>query len=451
MFFAFSKNASAIYDPLSVPNNKFGIHIISENDLGSAANLVNSSGGDWGYVTFVITEAERNIGRWQEVFNQARRLHLIPIVRIATKPEGDIWQKPEEDNIDSWVMFLNSLNWVIKNRYVVISNEPNHAKEWGGDVKPDEYATYLKSFSQKLRAASEDFFVLPAGFDASAPNSRGTMNETKFIQAMVKKEPDIFNYVDGWTSHSYPNPDFSGKADARGKGTVATYDWELGYLKSLGVTKTLPVFITETGWSNKNLTEDQIGEKLWFAFNNVWSDKRVVAVTPFILNYKDSLFEEFSWVKKDESFYSFYDKVKNLAKVKGVPTQEVKGKILAVFINPFLLAGSSFSGVVLTQNLGQSIWVSPEVGIKDDNQIFEIETQEYDPVEPQKLRLINIRGEASLDPGTYEIPLVLKFKENQVSPPHLLDVVIVAPAELKKIGFFDKVQVYLGHFFSKKW
>ena len=77
--------AQAIYDPLSQPNNRFGIHIIDENDLQDAANLVNSSGGDWGYVKIVIREDDRNLEKWQAIFDRMRKMHLIPLVRLATK------------------------------------------------------------------------------------------------------------------------------------------------------------------------------------------------------------------------------------------------------------------------------------------------------------------------------------------------------------------------------
>ena len=42
-----ARPAAAISDPLSVPNNRFGIHIADLNDIPDVAPLVNSSGGDW--------------------------------------------------------------------------------------------------------------------------------------------------------------------------------------------------------------------------------------------------------------------------------------------------------------------------------------------------------------------------------------------------------------------
>ena len=68
VFISSTKKAEAVTNPLEVPNNKFGIHILNDSDLEDAANLVNSTGGDFGYVTLVIREDERNLERWQKVF-----------------------------------------------------------------------------------------------------------------------------------------------------------------------------------------------------------------------------------------------------------------------------------------------------------------------------------------------------------------------------------------------
>ena len=224
------KNARAIENPLNYTNNSFGIHILSEVDIKDAAELVNSSGGEWGYVTLVIRKDERDTTRWQQVFDELRRKKLIPIVRLATMQTEIGWEKPSFDEIDGWVSFLNSLNWVVENRYVIIANEPNHAIEWGGEIDPEGYADYLVEISKKLKATSDDFFVLPAGFDASAPNSSETSSESSYLQKMLEHKTDLFDHIDGWSSHSYPNPNFSGPVAAEGRGTLKTYEWELEYL-----------------------------------------------------------------------------------------------------------------------------------------------------------------------------------------------------------------------------
>ena len=159
----------AISDPLAVPNNKYGIHVIDENDLDSAAALVNSTSGDWGYVTIVIPENERKIQKWTAAFHLMKKLHLVPIIRLATSLNFNTWRQPDEADAEIWAIFLNQLPWFTKNRYIVLFNEPNHTKEWGGIVDPNSYANVLATFSKVLKIYSDDYFILPAGLDASRP------------------------------------------------------------------------------------------------------------------------------------------------------------------------------------------------------------------------------------------------------------------------------------------
>ena len=162
----------AIVDPRQSPNNRFGIHILEPEDLAPAAGLVNTH-GDWGYVTLVIRFNDLNRAKWQAQFDEMRRRHLIPLVRLATAAENSYWVKPKSEDVDQWVEFLNSLNWVVQNRYVILFNEPNHAKEWGNEIKPHEYAAIVRQFREKLKAVSDDFFILPAGLDTAAPSIGG--------------------------------------------------------------------------------------------------------------------------------------------------------------------------------------------------------------------------------------------------------------------------------------
>ena len=121
----------AIVDPLAVPNNKFGIHILQAipDESSPAASLVNSSGGDWGYVTVLIESKDRDEHKWQKFFDELRRKHLIPIVRLATKPVNSYWERPYEKEYEAWAEFLNRLNWPTKNRYVTVYNQNNQQKE----------------------------------------------------------------------------------------------------------------------------------------------------------------------------------------------------------------------------------------------------------------------------------------------------------------------------------
>src|SRR3990167_8449414 len=101
----------AIVNPLSVPNNKFRIHIIqaTPDESSPAAKLVNTN-GDWGYITVLIESKDRKSDKWQNFFNDLRRRHLIPLVRLATQPENGHWKLPYEGEEIAWADFLDKLN-----------------------------------------------------------------------------------------------------------------------------------------------------------------------------------------------------------------------------------------------------------------------------------------------------------------------------------------------------
>lgn len=398
------KTAFAIEDPLSVPNNKFGIHIMDENSLNEAAELINSSGGDWGYVTIVIRKDERKVDRWQRVFEEMRRHHLIPIVRIASNQGDGYWEKLQKDDIDSWVYFLNSLNWVTKNRYISVGNETNHSTEWGGEINPEEYASYLIEFTKKIKESSDDFFVLQGGFDASAPSDDKHMEEEEYITRMISVEPDVFEIIDGWSSHSYPNPGFQGSVDDLGRGSIRTYQWEMQLLENLGLNKKLPIFITETGWIHDangkypNMEEGNIAENIVRAFKDVWNDDSIVAVTPFVLEHNGEPFDKFSWIEGGNPTV-FFHRVKEMEKIKGEPKQITDGTFISILIPEILsknLIISTFSetedtvGLGVARNTGQTIWEKGKpVKIKKGVDEYYVEPLTFDkPLEPIKSGLV---------------------------------------------------------------
>lgn len=320
-----SIDALAIYDPLLVPNNRFGIHILDINDVKAAAELVNRSNdreAGWGYVTLVIQDSDRDSRKWSDVFGELRLLHIIPVVRLATHGEDvNVWAKPRAEDISSWVDFLDSLPWPTKNRYVILFNEPNQAREWGGALAPDEYASIAAKFTDSLHEKNEQFFVLPAGFDVHADGLGGTMEVTKYWQLMGREVPGIFAKFDGWTSHAYPR-NFTASPYQGGRYSIKSYLWELNYLANIvGIRDNLPVFITETGWSRtKTLSAEKIAEFYRIAFSSIWVEDNVVAVTPFLLNYQQPPFASFSWKKADGSgFFPQYEIIKGLTKILGEP------------------------------------------------------------------------------------------------------------------------------------
>lgn len=338
-------------------NNIYGIHLAQPHpdDIRSANDLVNSSGGKWGYVTLVIHENDRSRDKWQGVFDQLRELHLIPIVRLATQAEGENWRRPEEKDAKQWAEFLDSLNWVVKNRYIILFNEPNHGSEWGGEVDEKSFARVSYEFAKSLKEKNKDFFVMLAGFDSSAPSwPPGMEDQEVFLKRAVEERKDLFKYVDGLSSHSYPNPGFAGSPYSSGRETIRNYEWELGFLRSLGVEKELPVFITETGW--KLGSESILAQNFQVAFD-IWSrDPRIWAVTPFILNYQAPPFLEFSWRKPgDNGYWQHYYAVQSTGKIEGDPEIIQKGT-LNFRLPHELVAQSKYDFRVSLKNQGQAIW-----------------------------------------------------------------------------------------------
>ncbi len=403
------KNALA-FDPLQVKNNIYGIDIINHSDLEDAAKLVNANGGDWGYVTVVITERERNKEVWQKFLDDCRRLHLIPIIRVATNFDGENWEIPKIENIDSWINFFNSLNWTIENRYIIIGNEPNHSKEWGGVIDPEGYTKYLKSFGEKLKNANSDYYVLNAGFDQAASNTKITMDQKKYIEAMIKTDPNIFNYIDGWNSHSYPNPGFSGLKTDTGRKSIRGYEWELGLLDNLNIKKDFPIFITETGWVRNDKNEELISSNLKYAFEEIWSkNKNIIAVTPFILNYTEEPFYEFSFKKKEGGYFSTYTEIQNIQKIKGEPIQKVSGEVIFNFLNPLMFKDSEQRGLSIVRNTGQAIWTQGESNvINDSDNEINVSNTKFGHIEPFTTGLIiytlkspNFEGSTDVKLGFY--------------------------------------------------
>lgn len=407
-------------------------------------HLVNSTGGDWGYVTVVIPETDRNSSKWQKIFDEIRRLHLIPLVRLATKTVDDHWTKPTEESIKDWVPFLNGLNWPVENRYVILFNEPNHAKEWGGTLNPQEYARVSVNLAQRLKASSNDFYILPAGLDASAANDGEAMDAAAFLREAVKEKPEFLAVIDGWTSHAYPNPGFSGSPYAWGRGTLASFDWELGFLGQLGLTKLLPVFITETGWTHAlgkttlpALSEDQVSRNIEAAAQNAWSDPRIVAVTPFIFSYQDEPFDHFSWKKfRETSFYPQYFAYQALPKVKGQPQQREIFTFLPTLIPNQLVAGSTYNFTVKLQNSGQSI-LDPaagfELALEDQRDAFP--TVLFDPLpllEPGEAGNVTIHLKTNKNSGIYPISLKLKHQRREIEL-EKVNLVLMPPPSLKLV------------------
>jgi hypothetical protein len=336
----------AIVDPLAKPNNKIGIHILFPNELEAAAKLVNTSGGEWGYVTIPIQAGDKDIMKWQAFMNDCTRLKLIPIIRLAT--EGDyfntkVWRKPGENDILDFANFLSSLSWPTKNRYIIVFNEVNRGDEWGGTPAPDEYARLLEFTVSTFKSRSADFFIISGGLDNAAPNKAGVfMNQYTYMDAMNKTIPGIFTKVDGLASHSYPNPGFSQPFSVLTQMSISSFQYERSLAQSFG-GKHLPIFITETGWTADKVSDDVRGDYYYQSLNGIWKDNGIVTVAPFLLQAGTGPFQKFSFLTADGKETKQYTAVKNFPKMKGMPiTPPPAPRVLAESTAPIATPTKNF-------------------------------------------------------------------------------------------------------------
>jgi len=304
----------AMYDPRTVTNNKAGVHILNPDELGDAAKLVNSNGGDWGYVIVPIQPTDRHKDIWQNFMAKAKDLHLIPIIRITTIPMGGTWNRGNDIDLVDFANFLNELDWPVENRYIVLFNEVNRDTEWGGSVDPEKYALIVKNAYAIFKERSPDFFLLGPSLDSALPNSKTSLSAATYLGRMSTYDPLVWTYFDGWSSHSYPNPAFSAPAKKTGLQSIVGYKSEQSLLK----LASKPVFITETGWDQSKLNDSTLAG-YWSAAWQIWqSDPNVVAVTPFVLRGGEQ-FKIFSLYKEDGQYSASGQSIFNLPKGAGSP------------------------------------------------------------------------------------------------------------------------------------
>ncbi len=322
---------SAFFDPLLRPNNFHGIHILFNSELSDAANLVNSKNGEWGYVTIPIQASDKDLDKWQKFMDDCRRLKLIPIVRLSTEADPqntNVWRQPTATDILDFANFLDSLTWPIENRYVIIFNEVNRFDEWGGNPPdPVTYAGLLSYAHETFKDRSPNFYVIMSGLDNAAPNDGVKyLDNFVYLNKMLVHDPDIFNKIDGFASHSYPNPGFSAPPLHDKPEGITTYQYEYKLINSNSNHK-IPVFITETGWDSNKLGEALVAKYYDIAYKNFWNNDRdkIVAITPFLLNSQGGAFDSFSFVKNGKQT-QYYTQAQQMEKTKGEPLiQAVKG------------------------------------------------------------------------------------------------------------------------------
>ncbi len=295
-------SGASVWQAAAQSSDKLGIHILHPDELTAANALLdaNTTTESWHYVTIPFTYSDlEKPAEWKIFFSKARQLHIIPIIRLATKHEGDAWVQPDKKHIVEQLDFLSAQTWPTQEKRIIVYNEVNHAKEWGGQIDPQSYADTLEFVSSWAHTQPGDpFKVLPAAMDLAAGNTRDTKEAFAYLNAMVVHNPQIFDFVDAWNSHSYPNPGFAASPQRTGQNSISGFRHELAFLEKLS-DRVWQVYITETGWSVTKSLAKWLPSYYQYAIDHVWSDPEVVAVTPFVLRGAPGPFEAFSFLDAD--------------------------------------------------------------------------------------------------------------------------------------------------------
>ncbi len=260
-------------------NNPIGINLIrwTENQyLWAAADLVNSSGGDWGYVTITLIDDDRQSPyRLQRILEQCAHRHLTPIIRVATRFDvtTETWSRPQWNDPFLWRELFNSVTWPTTLKYIVVGNEPNLGREWGGEVDPAGYARYLEKWLDVF-ADDPTYRIFNGALDASNDTLMPErMDEFEFIDAMREAAPGLVDRLHGWAANPYhfwwgTEPRFTYKA----------YEVELEY-----IGRDMPVIVME--FHAFEIDEPQmVAEYYAEAYEHWLADPRIIAITPFFWN-----------------------------------------------------------------------------------------------------------------------------------------------------------------------
>lgn len=308
LFFIFS--VSPIFAQLG---NKGGIHILEPKELDNAYQLLNKDNENkTAYVTIPLSLNDLSKTKdWEKFFKEAKQKNIIPIVRLVTEFDGKSWTIPTRKNIIDQITFLSQFEWPYQEKYLIVYNEPNHKSEFGGIIDPAHYSKILKFTADWAHTENKNYKILPAGLDLASPNGFLTMESFNFLNQMLKENPQIFDNIDYWNSHSYPNPGFISSPYQTGKNSLRGFKHELDYIKNK-TGKDFKVFITETGWLNNIFTNRLLDYYYQYTAQYIWSDDRVIAVTPFILKGDPGPFSEFGFIDRysqPTKNYTAYQKI----------------------------------------------------------------------------------------------------------------------------------------------
>jgi len=337
-------DAAAAEPDAYAPANRFGIGLVGPGDTTDwdlAADLT----GAGGHVLLIFPGITRDTSgpdpAWVTAIDAVYDRQLIPVVRMAP-PWGDRAVRNQSDDAGhrSYLALAAAYRRVVDGLprrdglplWIEVHNEPNLCDEWtcragegpnggatiDGATIAAEYAAFLRDAADALHAIGDprvrvmNAGLAPGGVTSCSCGGDGfTPGATSmdFLGQMAAAAPGVFDRLDGFASHAYPAQGegwgFFVPFDQAGPG-LAIFAHELEV-----VGRSLPVFVTETGWSTDGGSREEIAGWTVRAYRELWlTDPRLAAIMPFML--RDPAWDRFGWAAPDGSHYPVYDAVREL-------------------------------------------------------------------------------------------------------------------------------------------
>lgn len=290
-----------------------GIHILAPGEISRANELLEHGDDKDKFVTVPLTlkDLEKK-GDWQHFLDECHRLKIRPILRLTTSFADGAWKQPNRVDIMAYANFLTSLEWHRPELTIILFNEPNHASEWGGKIDPESFGAISEFAAMWFKTEGKTYTILPAAMDLAADGRNGTMEAFAYWRRALAAHPTFIDRIDGWNSHSYPNPAFSSSPSKIGKDSLRGYEAELAFIRGYTI-RDFPVYITETGWNQNVLSYWKLQTYFKQAYDQIWNkDHRIVAVTPFLLQGAPGTFAPFSFLDANGKPTEAYDAYKNI-------------------------------------------------------------------------------------------------------------------------------------------
>lgn len=189
---------------------------VADRDL----KLVEDAGFRWIKQEIPWREVEghgKGIFQWEasdRVMRQIDEHGLKVIVRLGSQPE---WAAPDTelpevsppDDLQDFYDYVYAVAGRYKGRVEAyqIWNEPNLAREWGGQApNPAEYVELLKAGYKAVKAADPNAIVISAGMAPTTRNDDEAMPDSYFIQGMYDAGASAYFDVLGVHAPGYKSP-----------------------------------------------------------------------------------------------------------------------------------------------------------------------------------------------------------------------------------------------------